>query len=76
MEHYHADGGKDLISKDVLAILKRIGASYTLSPTDTPELNKVSEQKFKIVEERCLNMILRAGLPTGFWWDAMKQVII
>ena len=67
IKHYHADGGKELISKEVLGILKGIGASYSWSPTDTPELNGVSERKFKTLGERCLSMILRAGLPTDFW---------
>ena len=29
IRHYHADGGAELISKKVLAILKREGARYT-----------------------------------------------
>ena len=54
IEHYHANGGKELISKEVLGILKGIGASYSWSLTDTPELNGVSERKFKTLGERCL----------------------
>ena len=29
IKHYHADGGAELISKQVLALLKRDGARYT-----------------------------------------------
>ena len=59
--HCHTDGGKELISQEVLGTLKGIGASNSWSPTDTPELNGVYERKFKILGERCLSMILRAG---------------
>ena len=51
IEHYHADSGNELNSKEVLGILKGIGASYSWSQTDTPELNGVSEQKCKQLEK-------------------------
>ena len=34
--HYHADGGAELISKQVLMLLKREGARYTWNPAETP----------------------------------------
>ena len=45
IRHYHADGGKELISKEVISILKLLGATYSWSPADTPELNVTSERK-------------------------------
>ncbi len=39
IKHYHADGGAELISKLMLALLKREEARYTWSPAETPELN-------------------------------------
>ena len=71
IEHYHADGEKELISKKMLGKLKGIGASYSWNPTDTPKLNGVSERKFKALGERCLSMILQAGLSTDFWRRAI-----
>jgi hypothetical protein len=70
MKHYHADGGAELISKQVLNVLKREGSRYTWNPADTPELNATSERKFRTLGERCLSMLLRSGLPVDFWWDA------
>ena len=67
IEHYYADGDKELISNEVRGILKGIGALYSWSRTETPELNGVSGRKFKTVGERCMSIILRAELPTDFW---------
>ena len=61
MRHYHADGGAELISKQVLTILKREGTDYTWNPADTPELNATSERKFRTLGERCLSMLRRDG---------------
>ena len=47
IKHYHADGGAELISKQVLNLLRREGARYTWNPADTPELNSTSERKFR-----------------------------
>ena len=38
------------------------------SLSNTPELSGVSEIKFKSLREKCLSMMLQAGLPTNFWW--------
>ena len=70
--HYHADGGGELISKQVLTILKREGARYTWNPADTPELNATTERRFRTLGERALSMIIRSGLPVDFWWDAYE----
>ena len=39
IKHYHADGGKELISKAVISKLQKEGSRYTWTPADTPELN-------------------------------------
>ena len=73
LKHYHADGGAELISKQVLALLKREGSRCTWNPADTPELNVTSEQRFQTLDERCCSMLLRlVGLPVDFWWDAYE----
>ena len=40
------------------------------SSTDTPELNAVSERKFRTLGEMTLSMLTDSGLPKSFWWDA------
>jgi hypothetical protein len=72
LRHYHADGGGELICKIVLAELRNKGATYSWTPPDTPELNAVSERKFRTLFERAQSMLLRAGLPVIFWWDAYE----
>ncbi len=70
IRHYHADGGAELISKKVLAILRREGARYTWNPADTPELNATTERRFCTLGERSLSMIIRSNLPVDFWWNS------
>ena len=72
MRHYHADGGGELICKLVLTELKSRGVTYSWTPPDTPELNAVSERKFRTLFERAQSMLLGAGLPVVFWWDAYE----
>ena len=48
IKHYHADGGKELISKSEITPLRNLGTTFTWSPAVTAELNGVSERKFKI----------------------------
>ena len=76
IRHYHADGGAVLISKKVLAILKREGAQYTWNPADTPELNATTERRFRTLGERSLSMIIRSNLPVGFWWNSITRVVL
>ncbi len=51
IKHYQADGGAELISKQVLALLKREGTRYTWFLADTSELNSTSKRKFRTLGE-------------------------
>ena len=42
----------------------------TWSSTDTPELNAVSERKFRTLGEIMLSILTDLELPKLFWWDA------
>ena len=72
IKHYHGDGGAELISKQVLKLLRRETSKYSWNSADTPELNATSERKFRTLGERSLSMLLRSLLPVDFWWDAYK----
>ena len=52
IKHYHADGEKELITKPVITLLRNLGATFTWSTADTPELNGVSERKIKTLGGR------------------------
>ena len=66
IKHYHADGAAELISKQVVQILKREGATYSWNPAETPALNATTDRKFRTLGERTLCMLLRSGLPVDF----------
>ena len=69
--HYHADGGPELIDHKLKTyLLKTLGTSVNWSSTDTPELNAISERKFRTLGEMTLAMLVDSGLPKFFWWDA------
>jgi hypothetical protein len=40
------------------------------SSTDTPELNSISERKFRTLGEMTLAMLLRSGMPKAFCFEA------
>jgi hypothetical protein len=73
IKHYHADGGSELICKEILTLLKEMGSSYSWTPADTPELNSTSERRFRTLGERTLCMLIRSSLPKIFWWDAYES---
>ena len=69
--HYHADGGAELIDQRIKSyLLQTFGTTVTWSSTDTPELNSISERKFRTLGEMTLAMLADSGLPKSFWWDA------
>ena len=69
--HYHADGGAELIDQKLKSyLLQAFGTRVTWSSTDTPELNAISERKFRTLGEMTLAMLADSGLPKSFWWDA------
>ena len=71
IEHFHTDGGKELISEQVRLYLKSKGTrKITNTPTETPELNSVSERKFRTLGEMALAMLSRSGLPIIWWGKA------
>ena len=71
LNHYHVDGGAELLDQTVKSyLLSKFGSKITWSSTDTPELNAVSERKFRTLGEQTLAMLTDSGLPKAHWWDA------
>ena len=70
VRRYHADGGKELIDQRVVQYIELNGGKVTFSSTDTPELNGIAERKYRTAGEMTLTMLIRSGLPKGFWWRA------
>jgi hypothetical protein len=75
VKHYHADGAGELVGRDTLDYLDSVGVSYSWSPTDTPEMNSVTERKWRTLNQMTRCLLLRSGLPTDFWWDAYEAAV-
>jgi hypothetical protein len=79
MNRYHADGAGELIGKHVRTYLRenittqRTKVSWT--PSDTPELNSVSERANRTTKEMALAMLLDSGLPATFWFKALSHAV-
>jgi hypothetical protein len=71
MRHYHADGGKELISKAVRDYLAKLKTKPKIR--NTPELNAVSERKNRTDKEIVKAMLSRSGLPKAFWYKAFEH---
>jgi hypothetical protein len=58
VKHYHADGAGEFVGRDTLDYLDSVGILYSWSSTDTPEMNSVTERKWRTLNEmtRCLLM--------------------
>jgi hypothetical protein len=75
IKHYHADGAGELVGKDTLDYLDALDVSYSWSPTDTPEMNSVTERKWRTLNEMTRCLLMRSGLPTDFWWDSYEAAV-
>ena len=74
IKHYHADWGAELIGKSIVDTLKKMGATYSWNPANTPELNATNERRFRTLSKRCLSMLLQSGFSVDFWWDCYKAI--
>ena len=72
--HYHADGGRELVSHRVLNLLRKLGSTWTFNAPYTPEDNPIQERPWRTTKERTLASICNSGLPPNFWEQAMSTV--
>lgn len=77
MKRYHADGAGELIGKHIRNYLRinksTMTTKVTWTPRSTPEMNSVSERANRTLKEMTLAMILDSGLPSVFWFKAVKH---
>jgi hypothetical protein len=71
-EHFHSDGGSELISELVRTFLYAKGITTSHTPRDTPEMNSLLERKVQDLKERVMSILLYSMLPVSFWWMAWK----
>jgi hypothetical protein len=75
-KHYHADGAGELIGSTIKSYLtQKHGTAMTWSSTDTPELNSISERKFRTLGEMTVAMLLGSVMPKQFWFDAYLAAV-
>jgi hypothetical protein len=72
LEHFHSDGGSELISELVSTFLHAKGITTSHTPRDTPEINSLLERKVRDLKERVMSMLLHSTLPVSFWWMTWK----
>jgi hypothetical protein len=72
LEHFHSDGGSELISELVRTFLHAKGITTSHTPRDTPEMNSLLERKVRDLKEPVMSMLLHSTLPVSFWWIAWK----
>jgi hypothetical protein len=75
LNHFHSDGGAELIAQDTLSFLHSSGATTSHSPRHTPEMNSVKERWVSTLKEKVMCMLLRSSLPVAFWWLAVEYMI-
>jgi len=63
---------KQLCDGEVIKLFHSDGGTrkFSNTPTDTPELNSVSERKFRTLGEMALAMLSRSGMPKVWWGKA------
>ena len=73
LEHFHSDGGAELVSAKKLSLLHSKSISTSHSPRDTPEMKSTVERRVRDVKERTLSMLLHSAVP--FWWLALRAAV-
>ena len=73
---YQSDGGKELISKNIVKFLSERGTKLIYSPPYTPELNAVPERNHRTIFESAHAMLLESGLPTMLFTYAVQYAAL
>ena len=74
-KHYHSDGAKSLVSKDVIDVLTSNNMTYSYNSPYTPEDNPHAERSFRTIKEQTLCQLTNSGLPPHFWAMASRYTV-
>ena len=75
LRHYHADGAKNLIAKEIIDFLILSGVTYSYNSQYTPEDNSYAERSFRTIKECALSQLISSGLPPNFWAKSCEHFI-
>ncbi len=74
--HPADEAAGELIERESLDYLDEMEVKYTWSPPDTPEMNSLTERKWRTLNEMARCMLLRSQqLPRDFWLDAYQTAV-
>ena len=72
---YHADGAGELISKEIVSLLRKTGVVVSYSSPYTSTDNPAIERSHRTVFESAHAMLLHACLPTTYWCYAVAHAV-
>jgi hypothetical protein len=75
LEHYHSDGAPELISKEIINLLKPRGTKVTFSAPYKSTDNGLIERSHRTIFEMAHAMLLFACLSVSFWCEAVLHAV-
>ena len=72
---FQSDNGTEYINKDLQNFCKELGIEYETSQPYSPEQNGIAERINRTLVEGTFASLRHAGLPDGFWEEAMNQFV-
>ena len=75
LEHYHSDGAPELMSKEIVGLLKPRGTKMTFSAPYKSTDNGMIERSHRTIFEMAHAMLLFACLSVSFWCEAVFHAV-
>jgi hypothetical protein len=75
LENYHSDGALELLSKNIVNMLKERGITNTYSAPYKHSDNSIIERSHRTVFEMAHTILLHAHLSISFWCEAVDHAV-
>lgn len=76
VKRLHTDGGTEFINQTVRRYCTDQGITLHYGPAKTPQMNSIAERQVRSGKDAARTLLMHAGLPARFWWDAMRHATI
>ena len=70
-KNFHTDGGGEYVNLDMKSFCEECGINMEITEAYSPEQNGIAERINRTLIEGSLAMLRHAGLPIGFWEEAI-----
>ncbi|CAI7893792.1 unnamed protein product [Closterium sp. NIES-54] len=70
------DRGGEFLSKEFSLWLKKNGIRHSLTMPYSPAMNGIAERANRTITEMARGLLIEAGLPDYFWFDAVRSVCV